>query len=80
MKYGVEDTESGIHGNEKYLYVVELPSRSPFEDPDAWTVKVSTDRGFPRWDGPSEEAFERARWQYEGPLSGAIEELVAEPA
>jgi hypothetical protein len=80
LGYGVEDPESGIHGDEEYLYVVELPARSPVEDPGMWTVKVSTHSGFPRWDGPTEEAFERAAWEYEGSLSGAIDELVAEPA
>jgi hypothetical protein len=78
LGYGVEDPESGIHGDEEYLYVVELPSRSPFEDSGEWSVKVSVHNGFPRWDGPTEDAFERAAWQYEGPLSAAIEELVAE--
>jgi hypothetical protein len=80
LGYGVEDPESGIHGDEEYLYLVELPARSPVGDPSEWTVKVSAHSGFPRWDGPTEEAFERAAWQYEGPLSGAIDELVAEPA
>jgi len=80
LGFGIEDTKSGIHGDEEYLYVVELPPRSPFVDPGEWTVKVSADSGFPRWDGPTEDAFERANWQYEGSLSGAIEELVADPA
>ena len=80
LGYGVEDPESGIHGDEEYLYVVELPARSPIAYPGGWTVKVSAHSGFPRWDGPTEEAFERAAWQYEGPLTEAIEELVAEPA
>ena len=26
--------------------------------------------GFPRWNGPTDEAFERAAWQIEGPLEG----------
>ena len=80
LGYGVEDPASGIHGDEEYLYVVELPSRRPVDDPGEWIVSVSTHCGFPRWDGPTEEAFQRATWQYEGSLSGAIEELVAEPA
>ena len=80
LGYGVEDPSEGIHGDEEYLYVVELPSRGPFDESGDWTVKVSAHNGFPRWDGPTEEAFERATWRYEGPLSGAIEELVAQPA
>jgi hypothetical protein len=80
LGYGVEDPESGIHGDEEYLYVVELPTRVTIDSPNGWTVKVSAHNGFPRWDGPTEEAFERASWQYEGPLSRALDELVAEPA
>jgi hypothetical protein len=79
LGYGVETPDSGIHGDEEYLYVVELPTRNPFDGPGDWTVKVSAHNGFPRWDGPTEEAFERATWQYEGSLSAAIDELVAEP-
>jgi len=44
-----------------------------------WTVKVSGHSAFPRWDGPTEEAFERASWQFHGPLEQALEEIVAEP-
>jgi hypothetical protein len=71
LGYGVEVPESGIHGDEEYLYVVELPSRSPFEDSGEWTVKVSAHSGFPRWNGPTEEAFERATWQFDGSLEAA---------
>jgi hypothetical protein len=80
LGYGVEDPDSGIHGDEEYLYVVELPTRTPMEGPGDWTVRVSTHNGFPRWDGPTEEAFARATWQYEGTLSGAIDALVPKPA
>jgi hypothetical protein len=80
LGHGVENPAAGIHGDEEYLYVVELPTRSPFEEPAEWTVKVSGHSAFPRWDGPTEEAFERASWQFHGPLEHALEELVAEPA
>ena len=80
LGYGVEDPSTGIHGDEEYLYVVDIPPRSPLDDPEDWTVRVSTHCGFPRWDGPTEDAFERATWAYEGSLSGAIEEFVAKPA
>lgn len=79
LGYGVEDPAQGIHGDEEYLYVVEIPRRDPFEDPGEWMLKVSAHSGFPRWDGPTREAFDRATWQYEGPLSWAIDELVAKP-
>ncbi len=80
LGHGVENPADGIHGDEEYLYVVELPGRSPFDEPAEWTVKVSGHSAFPRWDGPTDEAFERANWQFNGPLEHALEELVAEPA
>jgi hypothetical protein len=40
---------------------------------------VSDHCGFPRWDGPTEEAFDRATWQFEGPLTVALEELLTDP-
>ncbi|QGX93415.1 hypothetical protein EI982_00810 (plasmid) [Haloplanus rallus] len=80
LGHGVENPADGIHGDEEYLYVVELPARSPFDEPAEWTVKVSGHSAFPRWDGPTEEAFERANWQFNGLLEHALEELVAEPA
>jgi hypothetical protein len=80
LGHGVENPADGIHGDEEYLYVVELPTRKSFEEPSEWIVKVSGHSAFPRWDGPTEEAFERASWQFNGPLEHALEELVAEPA
>ena len=80
LGHGVENPADGIHGDEEYLYVVELPSQNPFDDPTEWTVKVSNHSGFPRWDGPTDEAFERATWQFHGPLTDALKDLVAEPA
>jgi len=80
LGHGVENSADGIHGDEEYLYVVELPTRNPFEGPAEGTVKVSGHSAFPRWDGPPEEAFERARWQFHSPLEHALEKLVAEQA
>lgn len=57
---GVENPADGIHGNEEYLYVVELPMENPFDKPAKWTVKVSGHSAFPCWDGPTDGAFERA--------------------
>jgi len=54
-------------------------------DPEPVRRAVRVDRqgewspAFPRWDGPTEEAFERASWQFHGPLEQALEEIVAEP-
>ena len=80
LGHGVEDPTDGIHGDEEYLYVVKLPTANPFDEPAEWTVKVSGHSAFPRWDGPTDEAFERTSWQFHGPLEHALEELVAEPA
>jgi hypothetical protein len=80
LGHGVENPADGIHGDEEYLYVVELPIRNPFGDPSEWTVKVSGHSAFPRWDGPTDEAFERASWQFEGALTAALDEWLAKPA
>ena len=79
LGHGVENPADGIHGDEEYLYVVELPAENPFDEPADWTVKVSDHSAFPRWDGPTGEAFERASWQFHGSLENALAELVAEP-
>jgi len=80
LGHGIEDPADGIHGDEEYLYVVELPTANPFEEPSEWTVKVSGHSAFPRWDGPTDEAFERTSRRFHGPLDDALTELVAEPA
>ena len=80
LGHGVENPADGIHGDEEYLYVVELPTANPFDELAEWTVEVSDHSAFPRWDGPTDEASERASWQFYGPLENALAELVAEPA
>jgi len=75
LGHGIENPANGIHGDEEYLYIVELPTQAPFDEPAEWTVKVSDHAGFPRWDGPTDEAFEQASWQFHGPLEAALEEL-----
>ena len=79
LGHGVEDPADGIHGDEEFLYVVELPTTNAFDEPAEWTVKVSGHSAFPRWDGPTDEAFEQATWQFEGALSVALDDLLAEP-
>jgi hypothetical protein len=78
LGHGVEDPADGIHGDEEYLYVVEFPTENPFDEPAEWTVKVSGHSAFPRWDGPTDEAFERANWQFRGPLEDALRDVVTE--
>ena len=80
LGHGVENPADGIRGDEEYLYVVELPTENPFDEPAEWTIKVSGHSAFPRWDGPTDEAFERASWQFHGSLEDALAELVTEPA
>ena len=80
LGYGVENPADGIHGDEKYLYVVELLTTNAVDEPVEWTVKVSGHSAFPRWDGPTGGAFERANWQFHGSLKDALTELVRDEA
>lgn len=74
LGHGAEDPSCGIHGDEEYLYLVELPARSPFDEPEGWTVKVSQHCGFPRWDEEgAEQAFDLANWTFEGRLAEAMD-------
>jgi hypothetical protein len=73
LGHGVEDPSCGIHGDEEFLYEIALPSARPLEDPGDWQIKISEHCGFPRWDGPTEDAFEVADWQFEGTLAKAVE-------
>jgi hypothetical protein len=41
---------------------------------------VSGHSAFPRWDGPTDEAFEQASWQFHGSLEDALAELVRDEA
>jgi len=77
LGHGVEDPAAGIHGDEEFLYVVELPDYAPSEHSE-WTIKVSAHCGFPRWGGHTAEAFERASWQFEGSLSAALKSFTSE--
>ena len=76
LGHGVENPTDGIHGDEEYLYVVRLSTQNPFDEPGEWTVRVSEHSGVPRWDGPTDEAFERANWQFHGTLEDALADLV----
>lgn len=74
LGHGVEDPSCGIHGDEEYLYLIELPSARPLEDPGDWQVKISEHCGFPRWDAEKkDQAFEVADWQFEGTLTEAVD-------
>ena len=74
LGHGIEDPRAGIHGDEEYLYIVEIP---PYEvahvEPPAWRVAVSEPCGFPRWDAQTDGAFSDATWQFEGSLTEATD-------
>ncbi|SFQ12165.1 hypothetical protein SAMN05216277_12118 [Halolamina pelagica] len=55
------------------MQIIHPPAVTP-------TATVSGHSAFPRWDGPTDEAFERASWQFHGPLEHPLEEMVAKPA
>ncbi|WP_340099192.1 hypothetical protein [Salinibaculum salinum] len=78
LGHGIKNPADGIPGDEEFLYVVELPTENPFDELTEWTVKVSGHSAFPRWDGPTDEAFERANWQFRGPLEDALTDLITE--
>ena len=71
----VEDPATGIHGDEEFLYEIEVPP-GPSADLEDWTVRVSAHCEFPRWDGATALAFDQATWQFRGPLPEAHVEFV----
>lgn len=78
LGHGIENPTTGIHGDEEYLYVVELPAANENGSPGGWTIWVSEHCGFPRLDGLTGEAFERATWQFEGSLARAHEQFLGD--
>jgi hypothetical protein len=75
LGHSVEDPGCGIHGDEEYLYEIELPSRDILEESTEWRVKISEHCGFPRRNKKIQRAFELADWQFNGPLSEALSEV-----
>lgn len=84
--HAVENPADGIHGDEEYLYVVEVPFYRQDESGTGWQVKVSEHGGFPepQWEAingelhgkdfdEGETSFDYATWDYEGSLDGAVE-------
>jgi len=73
LGHGVENPSCGIHGDEEYIYVIELPLRESVTEPTDWKVKVSEHCGFPRWDDEGiKQAFDVADWQFEGTIGEAV--------
>jgi hypothetical protein len=58
---------------------IDAAQPADLPEPTEWTVKVTSHSAFLRWDGPTDEAFERSDWQFHGQMEHALEELVAEP-
>jgi hypothetical protein len=76
LGHGVENPSNGIHGDEEFLYVVELSSRPPLDGSAEWRIKVSEHCGFPKWDEDGiSQAFENADWQIQGTLQEALVEV-----
>ena len=76
LGHGVEDPSCGIHGDEEYLYQIEIPPRDPFDEPSEWRVKVSDHCRFPLWNKEgTEQAFDIVDWQFEGTLTEAMSNL-----
>jgi len=65
LEHGVEDTSADIHGDEAFLYVVELI------DSQNWDVAISSSF-------PEEDAFAHAKWQFDGSLEEAYKKFVEE--
>lgn len=81
LGYGVEDT-GGIHGDEEYLYVVDIGRREQGAMPgeelreDEWSVKIAGRGDFPRFgdNDDIDDAFEEADWMFDGTLREALDE------
>lgn len=74
LGHAVENPADGIHGDEEYLYIVELErGSSPIDTSSQWNVKVSGHGEFPSRDNTN--AFELSRWQFTGTLEEAYEKF-----
>ena len=80
LGHGVEDPRRGIHGDEDYLYIVEVGTGTIGEKEKDWLVKVSGCGSFPTWDDKNKDkAFELAEWEFEGTLEKAYKKYVEAP-
>ncbi len=75
LGHGVENPVNSFHGDEEYLYIVGLLTQHPSDAPAEWTVKVSNHAGFPQWNRPTDETFERASWQLHESLEAGLKAL-----
>ena len=75
LEYGIEDPARGIHGDEEYLYVVELPGQRGVPSPptDDWYVRIAHIDRTNRPDATT--AFDTVRWEFDGPLGEAADLL-----
>ena len=79
LGHGVEDPANGIHGDEEYLYIVNLVESGDWKtegDISNWEVKISDHCGW-NYNDPK-TAFESAKWIFEGGLAEAYTKFVTE--
>lgn len=74
--HSIEDPSQGIHGDEEFLYLVEI---SEVRSAD-WKVRVAGSADFPRWGADDiNRAFEVAEWKFESSLEDALSKLDQKP-
>lgn len=74
MEFGIEDPTRGIHGDEEFLYVVELPANAGKQsEAGDWYVRIASLERKRRSAEERARAFDDARWQFDGPLGEAAE-------
>lgn len=83
--HGVENPADGIHGDEEYLYEVEIPEHDR-ERRSEWNIRISEHCGFPdpAWEDRNgnqhgtelpegETVFDHTDWLFDGPLTDAVD-------
>lgn len=79
LGHGGENPTDGIHGGEKYLFVVESPATLLDELAD-WTIKVSDNGGFPDWMARPVKPSNRYHGSLRAPVECVLDELLTESA
>lgn len=77
--HGVENPEDGLHGDEEYVYLVDIAPQDRKYEEDEWKIKVSEHGGNPRWDELDElvgDPFHHTDWEFEGKLDNAFDKYV----
>lgn len=77
--HGVENPEDGLHGDEEYVYLVDITPQHKKYEKDEWKIKVSEHGGNPSWDELDElvgDPFHHTDWEFEGKLDNAFDKYV----